>query len=528
MESGLQINIPLLVAVSAVQVVLGALFGWMVRGARAAMNARAEAESRAAESRRMNEVMHRMHELTGKIGENVGQHSERVQAINEELAKAQSGGDEQLQDALLTAMAQIAEANERLQGQLKDAENKLTEQTQKLEYQMAEARTDALTGLPNRRAFDDELARRLGEYLRYKSPFSLMLIDIDHFKKFNDTHGHLAGDEVLKGVARTLFDAMREVDVVCRYGGEEFAVIFPATTAVHAVRAAERGRQAVDCKIFDYQGTQLRVTVSEGLTDGQPNDDAAAIIKRADEALYASKRAGRNRVHLHDGKECLPINPRHETPAAPAVAETPAASVAAPTPAPSAPAEPVAAEPVELAPADRDELTGLATRHVLMEDMGRRIAQRKSFRTPFAVLVADVDELQAINERFGQNTGDVVLRAVSQFLTAGLHETDLAVRTDGDRFFVLLHKADQESAIQSAERIRHAIERCKLRVANNEVRFSVSLGVAEATANDDSDELLRRVTEALHAAKLSGRNCTRVHTGQRCEPIEALVAVAAT
>src|SRR6185503_7619557 len=106
-------------------------------------------------------------------------------------------------------------------------------------------RTDALTGLANRRAFDDELNRRFAEWQRRKTMFSLLILDVDHFKKFNDTHGHQAGDAVLTGVAATLRQTFREMDLVARYGGEEFAAILPVTNLTEALRAAERARAAI-------------------------------------------------------------------------------------------------------------------------------------------------------------------------------------------------------------------------------------------------------------------------------------------
>ena len=125
---------------------------------------------------------------------------------------------------VLTTLAEILRSNEELQQQLATAEVQLQRQAQELEAQTTVARTDALTELFNRRALDDELNRRLAEWHRRHSVFTLVMVDVDHFKKFNDAHGHQAGDDVLRGVAATLKSTMREMDMVARFGGEEFAL----------------------------------------------------------------------------------------------------------------------------------------------------------------------------------------------------------------------------------------------------------------------------------------------------------------
>ncbi len=122
------------------------------------------------------------------------------------------------------------------------------------------------------------------------------MFDIDHFKKFNDTYGHQTGDDVLCHVACTLSMVMRDVDLVCRYGGEEFAVILPATEAPGAILAAERARTAIERMLVEVSGQQLKVTCSGGIAEALPGEDAESIIARADQGLYASKKAGRNCV----------------------------------------------------------------------------------------------------------------------------------------------------------------------------------------------------------------------------------------
>ncbi|MHB0954771.1 MAG: GGDEF domain-containing protein [Pirellulaceae bacterium] len=204
-------------------------------------------------------------------------------------------------------LSQVVEANEQLQRRLNRAEHMLKEQTSEMSTYMSEARTDALTGLPNRRAFDEDLARRMAEWRRYRRPLSILMIDVDHFKKFNDAYGHQAGDEVLCQVAQLLRDTMRESDLVVRYGGEEMAVVLPATDIQEACRGAERARRAIEATQLHVEGQTLRVTVSVGTAQCHEADSSTDLVKRADEALYAAKRAGRNCGFWHDGCRCIPV-----------------------------------------------------------------------------------------------------------------------------------------------------------------------------------------------------------------------------
>jgi diguanylate cyclase (GGDEF)-like protein len=158
--------------------------------------------------------------------------------------------------------------------------------------------TDGLTGLFNRREFDRALADELRRGSRYGSVASLAIGDVDHFKKFNDTHGHQAGDEVLRAVARTLRTTVRDVDKVFRFGGEEFVLLLPESDAAGAVETAERVRTAVEAMVIPLpDGTAARVSISIGVAThpvhGASPDE---LLKSADAALYESKAKGRNRV----------------------------------------------------------------------------------------------------------------------------------------------------------------------------------------------------------------------------------------
>ncbi len=176
-------------------------------------------------------------------------------------------------------------------------ENQLMEYQRRLEETITEleevSRTDALTKLQNRGAFEQRLSEELLRAARYKLPLSLLMLDVDHFKQFNDTFGHPAGDEVLMRVADLMRECARPSDCVARYGGEEFALILPSTPVEGAYVLAERLRRAIS----QHAWPQRAVTVSIGAADiSSETSDAAALVEAADKALYEAKAKGRNRV----------------------------------------------------------------------------------------------------------------------------------------------------------------------------------------------------------------------------------------
>jgi two-component system cell cycle response regulator len=169
----------------------------------------------------------------------------------------------------------------------------LSARSQKLEYA---ALTDALTGMQNRRYFDDALKEYLGEFRKIEKPVGLMIVDLDHFKQINDTHGHDVGDEVLRAVAACLKDMTRYHDVVARLGGEEFAVVAPNLDTENLVRFAERIRKAVAGMTIVSGNVRLKITASVGLALWDCKESAETLFRRADQQLYEAKRTGRNRV----------------------------------------------------------------------------------------------------------------------------------------------------------------------------------------------------------------------------------------
>jgi diguanylate cyclase len=202
-------------------------------------------------------------------------------------------------ETLVEATREVETKNQVMQQSLKDSRQEIRELQENLEVVRTESLTDPLTTLSNRKFFDDSIERLIKEAAAANEPLSIILTDIDHFKKFNDTYGHMTGDQVLRLVAVSLKHNVKGQDVAARYGGEEFAVILPKTSLAHAITVADHIRRAVQSKELMRRSTGEtlgRVTISLGVATWRKGDDVTSIIERADACLYAAKGAGRNCV----------------------------------------------------------------------------------------------------------------------------------------------------------------------------------------------------------------------------------------
>lgn len=174
----------------------------------------------------------------------------------------------------------------------------LIQEVLRLRAQLAQANElailDPLTGLRNRRFLDRTLPYELDRRRRYERPFTLMLLDLDHFKRVNDTRGHDVGDAVLRAVADTLRGVLRRADMAVRHGGEEFAVMLPETPPEGAFYVAERLRRAISA--LDVDGIRLTASIGVASVEGRWEGDPEALVRAADQALYQAKRGGRDRI----------------------------------------------------------------------------------------------------------------------------------------------------------------------------------------------------------------------------------------
>lgn len=185
---------------------------------------------------------------------------------------------------------------------MESMETEATSLKNSLESQRIEALRDALTELPNRAAYDEQIGSEYSRWKRHEHALSLAIIDVDHFKRINDTLGHLPGDKVLKLIAREINRRVRNEDFVARYGGEEFVVIMPETAEASAVTAMEKVRAAVEACPFNFNNERVVITVSIGVSSFQKGDSIEACFERADKALYYAKETGRNRISSHPNR----------------------------------------------------------------------------------------------------------------------------------------------------------------------------------------------------------------------------------
>ena len=167
-----------------------------------------------------------------------------------------------------------------------------------LEEQRQKALIDPLTGLPNRAAWSERLEHEIQQWQQHGNTLSLAMLDLDHFKRINDSYGHLAGDKVLKIIATVLRKRLRGSDFIARFGGEEFVLLLPATPPAVGAKLLETLRAAIEACPFHFKGERVTITISMGLASFRVGEHSDLVLKRADQALYRAKNAGRNRVEL--------------------------------------------------------------------------------------------------------------------------------------------------------------------------------------------------------------------------------------
>jgi diguanylate cyclase (GGDEF)-like protein len=466
-------------------------FGWPLQNFRSPATDQPAAPARSGHDEAL-EAMGRAATLAGEAADHVGEHSGSISAINSELAGVQQGDAR----AVAAAIRKLLEANEATQRRLEQAELQLQAQQRQLQSVASAARTDGVTGVLNRRTLDEELSKCLNEFRRRGRPSALLLVDVDHFNRFNDQHGHVVGDQVLKRVAEVLLANSRDTDIVARFGGEEFAVVFLGATAASVRQRSERARAAIaDTAITTVEGKSLRVTASAGLTETNEDDSPVSFLARADAALYSAKHNGRNCTYWNDGQQNLRVELSTTLQSAMATAESDEQRLA-----------------VELAAEQFADAT-------FVGNISRRIAEWRRGGATFSVVLCRLEggPLTSGDERTTREAQQKVCKASPAYL----RDMDLATRWLRDGLAILLPGASAPEAISVARRLRAGLEEQTLQIEGQPVGLRLNMGVAEGIEGNDAYRVLSRAWQALQSASESSTANIHLHDGVRTRPCVA-------
>lgn len=279
-------QLPAPVALGAV-----AVLGYLVGRRRQAPIEGAEIQARR-ELKRAQAVAKELETIAETVRQHLATHHASIVQFKDRVFSLKGDAEEGAWQDLCREAESMIRPTLKLASQLATAYDEIRQQSGHL-MTFTEVRTDPLTGVSNRRALDETLGSMFALMHRYETPFSVLIVDIDHFKKLNDEQGHLYGDRMLTAVAKLLDDTVRDTDVVTRYGGEEFVIVLPQTLMEGACHFSDRLRRRIE--------GELPLTISMGVATAVDGDNAQTLLARADAALYGAKAAGRNRVYFHSG-----------------------------------------------------------------------------------------------------------------------------------------------------------------------------------------------------------------------------------
>lgn len=292
-----------------------AVIGYFVGRLRRTANSKLESQARR-ELQRAQYVAKELEKIAEAIRTNLTKHDLSVAKFKDRVRELSQGHEEESFKQLCREAEDVLRPTMRLANEISHAYEEIRRQTTML-MSLTEVRTDALTGLRNRRALDEALDTMFAMKNRYGQDFAVAMFDIDFFKKINDEYGHVRGDRVLRGVGSLLDNGARATDIVARYGGEEFVIIMPQTDLPGACLLAQRLRLAMQRESI----ADLAITISGGVALAKEGEDAQSLIARVDKALYFAKESGRNQVCMDDGVRIYKIEETETEEAVPVAVE---------------------------------------------------------------------------------------------------------------------------------------------------------------------------------------------------------------
>lgn len=413
----------------------------------------------------LSQVANRLRDFATTMVENVDAHQTRVQAVNEELQEAGDASSE----VVLAAVSQLIQSNESMQSQLQDAKDRIQQQTMQLESAERRAETDALTQVPNRRAFDAYVKRRHAE--GPGGAGTLALLDVDLFKQFNDVYGHRAGDEVLRVVANVLHSHLQPYGLVARFGGEEFAIILDECPISEAAQKIEKARVAIGQLVIEFEGQPLRVAASAGVATLLEDETVESWLQRTDDALYYSKEQGRNCAHRMQGKK-------------PSLIELASEETEFP-------------DPDMLSFGDGDSEDGTVLRAIEGNGVFASLANRSSLEKSFNDIRSRTQEAVSVHLMVvmcAPGLRNSSIRSILQVVRMPLRSVDRIGAIDDSTLLVCMPSADAELARQRGEQICHSIASLGIKTLDDQVP-PVRVGLAEASPGEDFNRIVSRALQ---------------------------------
>ncbi|WP_153559123.1 diguanylate cyclase [Roseimaritima sediminicola] len=449
----------------------------------------------------VNHVAQQLRTLTARVAADVDEHHSQVQKASNALCDTDAVPSP---ESIVATVADLIAANQAMQTKLEQAQDRIQAQAEKIQTVEQMAKTDALTKVCNRGALDEVLEQCHADPA--EQPCSLMLADVDHFKQFNDTYGHLAGDHVLIRVAAMLSARLSGIATVARYGGEEFAIVFRGRDIAACRHQAELARRAVGEREILFENRSLRVNLSAGIAELRDGDSVLDWIKRADTALYRSKQSGRDCAYWMDEDEPRPLVDTAPGAGAMMTLESEIAeeerlhadsqrlhadSQLGKTA--SGPAVPGASPTAANLPAAAD-LPAAASRlpdeRQLREHFGRLVDRLANVNVELYVVAIHCD--QNAGDEDGKDHVLKVIRATTRSL-------DYLGQTAAGDLLICMPAANEDNAVDRAERICSGVQRLPL--VDGKSPPTVSIGLACVAANDSFDavsELASATARRLH------------------------------
>ncbi|MEE2642121.1 MAG: diguanylate cyclase [Planctomycetota bacterium] len=336
------------------------------------------------------------------------------------------------------------------------------------------ALTDPLTQIANRRAFDIEIGKRMSETLRHDRTLSVLMIDIDYFKNFNDQYGHNVGDTVLQTIAGSIQKCLRDADLVARFGGEEFSVLLPDTCLAEALIVAERIRSTVDQISDQVISCPQKVSVSIGVTEIDSTDDESSILERADIAMYAAKRGGRNQVFSSRLSKQDAVHGN--------AAETLTLTHSI-------------FDEAQSMPHDVEPVTGLTYRKVFDKELSRRIYESARYGMDLCLGLVKVGHSECPSfskEEVGQQISNV-----GEKLRKSLRESDVITWFSELEFGLLLPFTSLEDAEHVCRRLFFEINTDVMLAEENTLFYVQSMKVIQLKAGDSKKQVLKNPRAAV-------------------------------